>query len=84
LCFSIARSGRSVVMNEYISLWMLSSGSIICGFSEWNFCNMCGSVGRDFGLLVKFFIKFVVHRMEFSAIKLLLCIGVGASVINIA
>jgi hypothetical protein len=71
-------------MNEYISFWMLSDGFIICKFSEWNFFNMCGFVGRDFGLLVRFLIRFVVHWVEFSAIKLLLCVGVGASVISIA
>jgi hypothetical protein len=40
--------------------------------------------GRDFGLSVRFLINFVVHCMEFSTIKLLLCVGVGASVIIIA
>jgi hypothetical protein len=71
-------------MNEYISFWMLSSGFIICGFSKWNFCNLCGYVGRGFGLSIRFFIRFVVHWVEFSAIKLLRCVGVGASVISIA
>jgi hypothetical protein len=45
---------------------------------------MCGSVGRGFGLLVRFLIRFVVYWVEFFAIKLLLCVGVGASVISIA
>jgi hypothetical protein len=84
LCCSVVRSGRSVVMNEYISFWMLSSGFIICKLSEWNFCNKCGSVGRGLGLSIRFLISFVVHCVEFSAIKLLLSVGVGASVINIA
>jgi hypothetical protein len=73
-----------VVINEYILLWMLSRGLVICGFSKWNFCNLCGFVGRGFGLSIFFFIKFVVHKVDFSAVRLLHCVGVGASVINIA
>jgi hypothetical protein len=73
-----------VVINEHISLWMLSRGLVICGFYEWNFCNLCGSVDRGFGHSFRFLIRFVVHWMEFSAIRLLHCVGVGASVINIA
>jgi hypothetical protein len=42
LCCSVAKSRCLVVMNEYISFWMLSDGFIICEFSERNFCNMCG------------------------------------------
>jgi hypothetical protein len=57
LCCSVARSGCLVVMNKYISFWMLSSGFMICGFSDWNFCNMCGSAGRGLGLSI----SFVVH-----------------------
>jgi hypothetical protein len=30
---------------------MLSSGSIICWFSEWNFCNMCGIFVTEVGVL---------------------------------
>jgi hypothetical protein len=40
---------HSVVINEFNSFWILSSGLVICGFSKWNFCNICGSVGRVFG-----------------------------------
>jgi hypothetical protein len=67
-----------------MSFWMLLGGFIICEFSEWNFCNMCGFVGRDFGLSIRFLIRLVVHWVEFSTIKLLLSVGVGASVISIA
>jgi hypothetical protein len=56
----------------------------MCGFSRWNCCNLCGSVGSGFGLLIRFLIRFVVHWVEFSSIRLLHCAGVGASVINIA
>jgi hypothetical protein len=34
LCCIVARSGCSVVTNMYNSFWMLSSGTVICGFSE--------------------------------------------------
>jgi hypothetical protein len=57
LCCSIARSGRSLVMNEYMSFWILSSGFIICRFSEWNICNMCGSVGKGWGLSIRLLIN---------------------------
>jgi hypothetical protein len=33
-CCSVARSGRVIVMNEYISLCILSSGTLISGFFE--------------------------------------------------
>jgi hypothetical protein len=56
-------------MNEYNSFCMFESGVVICGFSEWNFCNLCGSVGIAFGHSVRFFIMFVVHWVEFSAIN---------------
>ena len=63
---------------------MLLVGFKICESFEWNFCNMCGSVGKGCRLSIRFLIRFVVHWMEFFAIKLLLCIGVGASIISIA
>jgi hypothetical protein len=71
-------------MNEYFFFWMLSGGFIICEFYERNFCNICGFVGRGFEPSIRFLIRFVVDWVEFSAIKLLLCVGVGASVISIA
>jgi hypothetical protein len=69
LCCNVTRFGCSLVINEYSSFWMLSSGSVICGFSEWNFIYLCWVVGRDFGLSIKFLIRFVVHWMWFSAIN---------------
>jgi hypothetical protein len=71
-------------MNECIFFWMLSDGFMICEFSVWNFCSICGFVGRGFGLSIRFLIRFVVHWVKLSAIKLLLCVGVGASIISIA
>jgi hypothetical protein len=41
----------------------------MCGFSRWNVCNMCGSVDRGLGFSSSFLIRFVVHRVEFSAIS---------------
>ena len=34
---------------------------MICGFFEWNICNMCGSVGKGLGLSLRLLISFVVH-----------------------
>jgi hypothetical protein len=48
-CCSVSSFGHSVVINEFNLFWILSSGLVICGFSKWNFCNICGSVGRVFG-----------------------------------
>jgi hypothetical protein len=56
----------------------------MCGFSEWKFINLCWSVGMGFGHSNKFFIRLVVHWVEFSAISWSHCVGVGASVISIA
>jgi hypothetical protein len=73
-----------MVVNEYISFCMLSNGFVIHGFSKWNFCNVCGSVGSGIGLLVILFNRINVPRMEFSLISWLHCVGVGASIIRIA
>jgi hypothetical protein len=81
LCCSAARFGRSRVMNEYNSFCILSSGLVIFGFSEWNSCNLCGSVDSGFGLSIKLLIRFDVHWVEFSIINWLLCVGMGASVL---
>jgi hypothetical protein len=70
----VVKSGCSEVMNVYSSL-------VICGFSEWNFSNLCWSVGKGLGLSIRFLIRFVVHWVEFSSISWLHCIGVGASII---
>jgi hypothetical protein len=56
-------------MNEYNLFWILSSGLVICGFFEWNFCSICGSVDKGFGLSSSLLIRFVVHWVEFFAIK---------------
>jgi hypothetical protein len=77
----VVKSGCSEVMNVYSSFWMLSRGLVICGFSEWNFSNLCWSVGKGLGLSIRFLIRFVVHWVEFSSISWLHCIGVGASII---
>jgi hypothetical protein len=58
-----------VVMNEYNSFCMLESGVVLYTFSEWNFCNLCKSVGIGFGHSVKFLFRFFVHWVEFSAIN---------------
>jgi hypothetical protein len=63
---------------------MLESGVVIVGFSKWNFCSLCRSVGIGWEHSVRVLIRFVVHCVEFSAINWLLCFGVGASVISIA
>ena len=34
---------------------------MICGFFEWNICNMCRSVGKGLGLSLRLLISFVVH-----------------------
>jgi hypothetical protein len=56
-------------MYEYSSSCILFRGLVICGFSEWNFCSLCWSVGRGFWHSVRFLIRFVVHWVEFSAIS---------------
>jgi hypothetical protein len=61
LCCSISMFGSSVVMNEYNSFCMLSSGLVMCWFSKWNFCSLCKSVDRGFGLSIKFLIRFIIH-----------------------
>jgi hypothetical protein len=61
--------GCSMVMNEYTSFCMLTSGLVIPGFSEWNFCNVCGSVGNGVGLLIILFNRINVHQVEFSLIS---------------
>jgi hypothetical protein len=63
---------------------MLSDGLVIFGFSEWNFCNVCGFVCSGVGLLIILFNRVNVQRVEFALISWLHCIGVGASVIKIA
>jgi hypothetical protein len=84
LCCSVVRFGRSVVINEYSSFWMFSGGMMMFVFSEWNFCSLLGSVGRDFGFSIKFLIRVVVHWVELFSINWSHCIGVGANVISIA
>ena len=72
-----------MVMNEYISFCMLTNGLVISRFSEWNYCNMCGSVGSGIGLLIILFNRINVQCVEFLLISWLHCVGVGASVIRI-
>ena len=61
LCCNVFMFGRSMVMNEYNSFCILLVGLVMCGFSKWNFCSLCRSVGREFGLSIKFLIRFIVH-----------------------
>jgi hypothetical protein len=56
-------------MNEYNAFCILGSGVVICGFSEWNLCNLCCYVGRGFGHSIRFLIRFIVHYVEFAAIN---------------
>jgi hypothetical protein len=44
-------------MNVSVSFCMLSNDLVIPGCSEWNFCNVCGSVGSGVGLLIILFNK---------------------------
>jgi hypothetical protein len=71
-------------MNVYISFCMLSNVLVISRFSEWNLCNVCGSVDSGVGLLIILFNRVNVQWVEFSLISWLHCVGVGASVIRIA
>ena len=41
--------GCSMVMKEYSSLWMLSTGLMMCEFSRWKFVILCWSMGIGFG-----------------------------------
>jgi hypothetical protein len=45
---------------------------------------VCVDQCRGFGSSIKFLIRFVVYCVDFSSIIWLHCVGVGASVINIA
>jgi hypothetical protein len=48
-------------MNEYISFFVLSDGLVMCVFSEWNFCSMCGFVDNEVGWLISLFSSVIVH-----------------------
>jgi hypothetical protein len=69
-------------MTVYVSFCMLSSSLVIPGFSKWNFCNGCSSVGSGVVLLIILFSRVNVQRVEFLLISWLHCVGVGASVIR--
>jgi hypothetical protein len=60
-CVRVSRLGRVVIMNEYISFCILSSGLVMCGLSKWNFFSTCGSVGSGVGLLIILFKRVIVH-----------------------
>jgi hypothetical protein len=60
-CVRVSRLGCLVVMNEYISFCILSSGLVICGLSKWNFFSACGFVGSGVGLLIILFKRVVIH-----------------------
>jgi hypothetical protein len=58
-----------MVINEYNAFCILGSGVVICGFSKWNLCSLCCSVGGGFGHSIRFLIRFIVQCVAFSAIN---------------